>query len=276
MGKFDGKQIIGVVGNLVFKKGIGHSTIIQRKPYTVKQTKNSKVSAWIFGKASSLSKMLRQEFLAITSDWYDGRMVNRMNTLNRAILSHCYNEQTKAFVFQEDSFRRLEGFEFNVKSLFDNYFWAELRVELDGTSLKLTIPEFETNKQLKYPGKANTCKLRIAIGLYSFEQRLQRELLFRMIDIDQNQAVVPEQEFVFEVPEGCFCVLGLSLEYFYQYDDVKTSLNGKTLGPAKLIYAVITPGTFVEPPTGSTKYKAIASAWKAEPALDFILQDQTE
>lgn len=32
MGKFDGKQIIGLVGGLVFKKGSKDSTIIQTKP----------------------------------------------------------------------------------------------------------------------------------------------------------------------------------------------------------------------------------------------------
>jgi hypothetical protein len=38
MGKFDGKQIIGLVGNLVLKKGPKGSTIVQTRPHPGKQT----------------------------------------------------------------------------------------------------------------------------------------------------------------------------------------------------------------------------------------------
>jgi hypothetical protein len=277
MGKFDGKQITGVVGNLVFKRGRDKKdTIIQIKPARVKQTKASKVTAGIFAKASSLAKLLRQDFNPIMSGFYDGAMVNRFNTLNRSILDHCYDKETKTYVFEEDSFSRLAGFEFDAKSLLGNYFWADPVVHWEDSSLRITIPAFETNKQLKFPGRANTCKMKITVGLYNFSLSQHRNSYYEEINVAQNQGLVPEQEFTFEVPEGCFCVAGIGLEYFYQYNDVRNSLNNKELSPARLLSAIITPGTFVLPPSLSTPYKSVAPKWQEHSALNFNVVELEE
>lgn len=277
MGKFDGKQITGMVGNLVFKRGRDKKdTIIQIKPTRVKQTKASKVTAGIFAKASSLAKLLRQDFNPIMSGFYDGGMINRFTTVNRAILDYCYDKATKTYVFEENSFDRLEGFEFDNKSLLANYFRVDPEVNVDGTQLTIKIPAFETGKQLKFPGDANTCKIKLTVGLYNFDQRLKRDEYYEEVNIDEAQGMVPEQVFTFEIAEGCFCVTGMGLEYFYQYNDVKNSLNSKEMSPARLLSAIITPGTFVLPPSLSTPYKSVAPKWQEHSALNFNVVELEE
>lgn len=278
MARFDGKKIQGVIGNLVFKNsGDKKSTIIQIKPHIIKQTKASKVTAGVFGQASSLAKMLRMDFISIMSGFYDGGMINRFTTLNRAILDYCYDKATNTYVFEENSFERLEGFELDNKSLLNNYFWLDPEVRIQGTQLSLTIPAFETGKQLKFPGNANTCKVKLTVGQYNFELHRKREEYYTEVNVDLSQGMVPEQVFMFDIAEGCLCVTGIGLEYFYQYNDVKTSLNSKELSPAKLLSAVITPGTFVLPVPPYNPYRSQASKWSFDEALKLnINKDEAE
>ncbi len=260
MARFDGKKITGLIGNMVFKNSADKkSTIIQRKAIRVRQTKASKVTSGIFAKASSLGKLFRMDFHSLMSGFYDGGMVNRLTKLNRSILEDCYDKATKTYVFEAGSFQRLEGFEFNSNSLLINYFLKDAEVSMQGAELAIKIPAFETSKQLKFPGKANSCKMKLIVGVYNFELFRKPEYQYQEVNIELAQGTVPEQSFVFEAAEGCLCIAGIGLEYFYKYNEVKTSLNSKELSPAALFWAMITPGTFVLP----AGYK-----WKFNEALE--------
>ncbi|RZM24011.1 MAG: hypothetical protein EOO88_24295 [Pedobacter sp.] len=259
MARFDGKKITGLIGNMVFKNSAdGKSTIIQRKAIGVKQTKGSKITSGIFAKASSLGKLFRIDFHSLMSGFYDRGMVNRLTKVNRDILEDCYDKANKTYVFEAGSFQRLEGFEFDSNSLLVNYFLKDVEVSVLAAELSVKIPAFETNKQLKFPGKANSCKMKLMVGVYNFELSRKPKYQYQEVNIEQGQGVVAEQSFVFEVAEGCLCIAGIGLEYFYKYNEVKTSLNSKELSPAALLFANVTPGNFVLP----AGYK-----WKFEEAL---------
>lgn len=270
MARFDGKKITGLIGNLVFKKSADKKgTIIQRKPISVKQTKGSKVSSGIFGKASSLAKLFRRDFISIMTGFYDGGMVNRFTKVNRSILEDCYDKSTKTYVFEADSFQRLEGFEFDSNSLLVNYFLSDVEVSVEGAGLTIKIPAFETNKQLKFPGKANSCKIKLIVGVYNFELSRKPAYQYQEVNIEEAQGAVPEQSFVFAAAEGCLCIAGIGLEYFYKYNEVKTSLNSKELSPAALLWTMVTPGAFVLPAGYKWKFdKVLELNPKVEEAAD--------
>lgn len=269
MARFDGKKITGLIGNLVFKNTADKKgTIIQRKAVRVKQTKASKVTSGIFANASRLGKLFRWDLQSLTSGFYDGSMVNRLTKVNRSILEDCYDKATKTYVFEEGSFQRLEGFEFDSNSLLVNYFLTNAEVIMQDTELTLKIPAFETNKQLKFPGKANSCKIKLMVGVYNFDLSKKRVHQYQEVNIEQAQGIVPEQSFVFAAAEGCLCIVGMGLEYFYNYNDINNSLNNKELSPAGLLWTMVTPGTLLLPLDEDDPKRVVLRNWAFDEALE--------
>ncbi|NRF40302.1 hypothetical protein [Pedobacter foliorum] len=266
MAKFDGKQIVGLIGGLVFKKGRNNTTIVQPKPASMAQTTATKGAANLFGIASTLSKTIRYGMTEITDQFYDGGMVNRLTNQNRSILAHCYDKDTRKFVFNETSFSRLAGFEFNFKSPVTNSLWVQPQTTLSGNDLTVYVPAFEIPVQLKFPNLANTCTINISVNLYVLDQSLKRVLPLQSIEIGKNQTHVPAQEFKFEVPDGCLCVAGINLQYFYLYNGIKTVLNKKDFNPAAICGAILSPGIFV-PPVQTDPYRAVAK-WRIMDGLE--------
>lgn len=244
MAKFDGKQIIGLVGGLVFRKGKNKSTTVQGKPTSIVQTSATKGAASLFGIASTLSKAIRYGMTEITDQFYDGGMVNRLTNQNRSILAHCYDKATQKFIFNETSFNRLVGFEFNLKSPITNSLWVEPQTTLSGNELTVHLPSFEIPAQLKFPSSANICTISILVNLYLLDQSLRKKLPAQKIEISLNQNYIPAQEFKFEVPDGCLCVAGINLDYFYLHSGIKTVINHKEFNPTAICGAILTPGTF--------------------------------
>ena len=248
MGKFDGKQITGVLGNHVIKKAAGgKGSIIQMKPVVVKQTAETKKAASVMGNASTLSAAIRRNLGALFVKNYQGTMINQLNKANQTILGHCFNKDTETYSFQQDSFHNLEGFEFNTKSPLAAYLWVQPTIALQGNTLTLTIPAFEIPAQIKIPKEATGFAMGVQIGQYALhESKKWRENYFNL-EIADGQTQVPEQQISFEVQNGCLCVVGLGIQYHKVSNQYKTPLNHKDLNPAAIVGTIVTPGDFVEP-----------------------------
>lgn len=260
MAKFDGKHLTGIIGKLVIRK-IRNKQVVQKAPILVKQTKATKKAASIFGQGSILAGIIRRNFEAFINSNYHGDMVNRLNAPVKEVIRQCYNPETDKFNFTEDSFNRLAGFEFNIKSLLSNSLWVTPKMSLNGNKLKISIPEAKIPKQLKFPARANLCELTVIITLISLQQAKFKQPLFQSIEINKNQDFLPTQEFIFEVPDGCLCVAGLNLSYFSLHNSIKTVLNNKDFNPARLLGAIITPGEFVLPAPIVTPDRVYATPW---------------
>ncbi|HWW40046.1 MAG TPA: hypothetical protein VNZ46_12075, partial [Pedobacter sp.] len=247
MGKFDGKQIRGLVGNIVIRKG-KKAPIVQSAPRKYKQTKATKQESSLFGKGSILASALRHELNLIISSNQDGEMVNRFNTPIKAVLRQCYDPETQKFNFSEDSFSRLAGFEFNIKSPLINSLWVSPEMQLNGNILTISLPEIEIPALLKFPLAANICTLMVIASFTSLEQCLRKPSTFQTLEISQNETTIPARQFDFEVPQGCLCIAGIGLKYFSVHNSIRTTFNSKAFNPAGIIGAVISPGTFVLPP----------------------------
>ena len=188
-------------------------------------------------------------------------MVNRFNTPIKAILRKCYDPATKKFHFEGDSFNRLAGFEFNIRSLLINSLWVSPQMSLNGNTLTISLPEIKIPAQLKFPQSADICEINVILTFTVLDPAMHKNAVLKVTEIDITQETVPAHDFTFEVPDGCLCIAGLGLQYFSLYQNIKTPLNSKTFHPAGIVGAIITPGTFVLPPVVQTPNRAQGSEW---------------
>lgn len=261
MGKFDGKYLKGLIGNVVVRRG-KKVQIIQSAPRHVKQTESTKKAAGIFGQGSILAGTIRDDLRALFDSNYDGEMINRLNTPVRAVLRQCYDHETEQFNFTEDSFNRLAGFEFNSKSLLINHLWVKPELQYSENILTVSIPEAHIPAQLKFPTTANVCKLNVAISQIALHEGLNHHTLIQHIEIDKNKKFIPAQEFTFEVAGGVLCTVGIGLNYFALNGGVKTVINSKIFNPAGIIGTMITDGTLPTPAPIVTPTGVKASPWQ--------------
>lgn len=261
MGKFDGKHLTGLVGDSVSRRGKNGNMIIQSKPREYKQTKATRQAAGVFGQGIRLACVIRKDLHFLIRGNYDGDMITRFNTPVNEVLRHCYDKETEKFTFDADSFARLTGTEFNLKSPLINSLWVSAETVLNGNTLKIQLPEMEIGKQLKFPARANVCELNIAVALIALAPGLHRHAMYQSIEISKEQQILPAREFTFEIPDGCLCVAGIGLQYFSLHKQVKTIINSKTFNPAAICGAVVSPGIFVKPASQNTPYHGRASEW---------------
>ncbi len=262
MAIFDGKRLRGIVGNVVFKDDKDKkNTIVQQAPVVVRQSEKTKVASGVFGQGSVLAGVIRRDMEIITRECYDSGMCNRFNKPVRDILNKCFDKATKIYHFSADSFEPLTGFEFNLKSLVTNSLYVKPVVSLSGNQLTVSIPEIQVKQQLKFPAGANLCEIGVVVCFVALEQGMKQEESLQSIEIGSGATVLLPHNFIFEVPEGCLCVVGLGLNYFHKQNDIKTVKTHKTFNPANICGAIITEGVFVDPGMVKTGNTCKASPW---------------
>jgi len=244
MARLDGKFLKGIVGNATLKKWRDQQ-IIQIKTHSPRQTEATKKSANLFGKASSLGKLIRQDLANVNCD---GRMVNNLNFEDQKILSQCFDKETEQFIFHEQSFSNLEGFEFNAKSLLKNYLWVKPVLTITNDALLVTLPEIKIPEELNFPVNANLCVLRIKVGLIALKAGYRREMQYQDIDIELGQGIVPAQVWSFIIAQGCLCIASATLYYYKKEGNIQTAINTKQFSPSAIFGALYHPGDFVMPP----------------------------
>jgi len=244
MGKFDGRRITGMVGNVVFRKG-NTGDIVQSAPGSVRQTKDTKLMSDVFGQRSTLAAAIRQNLAILYRHNHDGQMVNRLNKPIGDVLRQCYDKHTGKYTFNQHSFGRLAGFEFNPRSPLINSIWVEPEMLLEGNMLRINIPEMEIPQQFRFYKTSNFCDLTVAVSVIALEQALEDQPMIQTTAISIDQGTVPALHFEFEVPDGCLCVAGIGLNYFYMKEGIKSVMNSREFNPAALCGAFITPGIFV-------------------------------
>lgn len=245
MARFKGKFLIGSIGNLTFKKN-RKEQILQTKPGKggVKQTTATKKAALVFGKASAFSNCIRSNFRQLTGSDYDGEMINRLNKENFAILKQCYQPETESYEFKADSFRRLNGFDFNSKSQLKDSLWVEPTVQLSEKELLIQLPEFKIPTDFKFPAYSHTCSLKLSVYLFSIKTGVDHQLNLEPLQISNDQEMVPVREWKVEVPDGCICVTGMALHYYRIQGSMTIPVNHKAFNPAVILNTTISKGTY--------------------------------
>jgi hypothetical protein len=86
----------------------------------------------------------------------------------------------------------------------------------------------------------------VGIALFSLNDALKSwKADTQMISLTKADSTVGNHEFVFQVPDGCFCIVSLSMAYFSYVSEYLTLINSKKFSPAVLCKSFITPGTFL-------------------------------
>ena len=246
MGKLDGKHLTGLIGGVVVRRG-KNGPILSSRPGTKRRTLAEKQAAIIFGKASKLSKKIRDDLSGIYGDFKDGGMVNRLVTLNRQVLEHCFDSETQTFDFEQDSFSRITGFELNNKSTLINYLWVNPTVALNDGQLTVNLPEINIPEQLVFPGNTTLCRVNIAVSMLLLSAGYLRDTVDIDLEIDASLATFPAQEWSFAMPEGCLCVVGTGLQFYNIQGQYRNSYGNPPFAPAAICGAVYRPGTYNEP-----------------------------
>ncbi len=261
MAIFDGKHLRGLIGNLVSKKGKNGKTIVQTAPEEVRQTAASIRAATIFGNASALGLALRKELTDVNFGFNDSGMVNRLTTVNRAVFEHCFNQDTKTYTFDDNSFNNIKGFEFNIDSLLSNYFWEMPVVSQEGDILKVAIPMFNVPEQIKFPTGTNYCEIYICVCYVVLDQGLTKGNEVHSFYVTDEKQTIEAKNFSFSAPDGCLCVVAMGLRYASRYENIQTVYNSKKFSPAAIVGQTLTPGIFIDPLERVENGKHYAKEW---------------
>lgn len=244
--------IKGAVGPIVFSEHRGVGTARAKNgPGKEKQTEETKSAATIFGTASKFAGMIRRELGAHLHFIADGDMLARLNAQVLNILLRVQNKDTKNYDFNARSFKALSGFEFNIKSPLKDQLWTLPETRLINGKLRFTLPEIDIKKELSFPKDANSCTVFLAIRYGSLKTKEEKFPTFEMapiLEISAEDTHTTAQQWTFAIPEGCYCMTAIALNYHHKFPRYQLSLNTPEMSPAMICDFLVNPGTFTGQP----------------------------
>jgi len=246
-----GKFLSGILGPVMLRRLNGQQIVSSRPDRSrVKQTQRSKMANNTFGSGSKLGKQLRLLFAPWIEGLYDYDMVNRLHSAlmkslvpARDIDSGCYN-------FDEESFKHLDGLEFNK--------WSPARARLDGIpsveiedgKINVRVPGTSVWSRIKYPGKTTHCEVTIAVAHLNLSDGLRVFTPYRetwdMIRPEMPSGRVEQEDLVFTMPalEGCLCIVSMFLKFYSLDRTFKHVYNHKKFSPGFICAAKNIPGEY--------------------------------
>ena len=98
--------------------------------------------------------------------------------------------------------------------------------------------------ELKFPEKCESCIISTnSIDMNNGYESLRPDL--RQIEVKKDQEILEKQKFSFQLPDGCLCITGIAIQYFFKKHNFTVLYNHKDFNPAQICNAVITAGNFV-------------------------------
>jgi hypothetical protein len=246
MARLKGDKLSGAAGKLTYRESNGIQ-IAQQKPEHINQTPASKKAGILFGKASALSSQIRSNLTPFFAEFTDGGLHNRLTAELNPVIQHYFDKETEQFNFEKESFNRMCGLDLNLDSKMKDFLWAKLDISLNGLELIVKLPELKIGRQLEFPISADSCELKIAVNLFALERGYHRHDLEAILDIEFTQQIVPAQQWIFPVMEGCLCIVGVAILYSRVRGHKTYMINNKDFSPAIICAAIMIPGEFILP-----------------------------
>jgi len=243
-----GKSLSGSVDKLVHRKW-RNLEIVQSAPGKggVKQTEATKKASSLFGVASGMAFDIRSMLSFFIINFYDGSNHNRMTALLKSILEKCLDKTTNTYTFVQDTFDRLIGLEFNTSSLLTTYLKVIPTSNYKDGVMTVTVPELINNQEFIFPKETSSCIITIGTESYELrEKRRTRGYKSYSFEVDCQQPLIESKSFEFEVPDGCLCIVGITIQYYLTDRYGTNRVNSKTLNPSGICGAILTPGEFKE------------------------------
>ena len=240
MGRTKGNVISGKVGHMI-GRNVGDEQIWTGLGKVPNQTEATKKSAALFGINSTLASYIRNSVCYNSAR--DRTMISRLTSATYAIVRHCHDKETNSFTFKKNSFNRLDGFEFNLNSPLIDSLWVKPKLTILDKKLIVVLPEINVPKELKFPAKTISCSPLLDVFLYTPAEGYFWFKSHEIEEISNVKAIIPAQEFIVDIPQGCIALVGLSLFYFSKEYNVKKMINSRDFSPAGISGVIINPGT---------------------------------
>jgi len=234
----------GTIGPVVFKQ-LGNKQIMTSKvkPGKMKQTGNTKKAANTFGKASKLAAEIRNIFDAEIGIFRDRDMHSRFSAALNVQLAHARDPETGKFELSANTFAPLQGFEFNLYSTLQKHMIATPDMLLTPGKLTVLFPEKIAQRLVKFPARAIYCEIVGVVALIRLKDGLRVQVPEQqVIRLSKDNTLSRSVMLEFVVPDGCFCILSIFLQYYGR----NSFLNNSKLNPGAICYAAISVGDYQE------------------------------
>lgn len=239
-----GLLISGKVGPHIYKIVRGKQIITSKAaPGTMKKSVAMVKHSKTFGKATSIAAHLRKSLIVPLNGFHDAEMVNRLNSQLVKILAQSNNAVTGGFNFDPDSFKRLEGFEFNNNSNVKDLFKLLPTTSIINDGLTVKIKGFNIPGMLKFPFKSYHCKLIVSLSLFRLQHGTRlASAESQFVEVTKDKTKAGPFEFNFRVPTGCFFVISFFLEFATATKLGWKAINDREFNPGCICAAQIAEG----------------------------------
>ena len=200
-------------------------------PDRVRQTKATRQSAKVFGRAVELSKGIRS-FLSPCLPNYKGKEV--MYTMNAALLSWLRQEKPEEHI-------SFVGLEFNEKSTMTSKLKQQPLVDFSKKGkVIISFPQLKIPEDIVAPSNTTSVRMDIAAVGFMFSELFQPTALAKAnVEIAYKKGLLPvvKKELAFNCKPGSLNIVAMSLHYITsKYSDVKEITDDRWM-PAAIIAA---------------------------------------
>lgn len=242
----EGEFFRGTLGALVFRVVRGKQRVsVKEEPGTRKQTVATKAAAKRLGMASSLGAEIRKTFEINVEDIYDPTVNERLTGILIKILTGCRDVKTNHFNFQEDSFKKLQNFEFNSNALMQRFITVIPAVSILDGVVEVRFGEIDITKNINFPRESFRCTIMISMSLLRLRDgKVLGTAEVESVDFTLANDTLDAQLFKFRVPGGCLCLLKMTLKFAVAGKTGFKKLGSNKVNPSCIIGALITPGVY--------------------------------
>jgi hypothetical protein len=181
------------------------------RPARVRQTKATKESAKLFGKAVTITKILRRRLSSLLDP--DDRAI--INCMNKAVL-----KSVRSGELQKDQFNGrlsfLHGLDLNEATSFESRFKKQLVTDFTGDGkIILSVSRLNIAEDISAPSNAASAILRIAVASSGFDDPLMLPGYNTQLRISLRQKNLPAQKIVvpFAPRKDHITIIAASLQY---------------------------------------------------------------
>jgi hypothetical protein len=223
-----------------YVKGRSNKKKYKKSPATID-------SATVFGKASRLSFELRQGIIETYNNMHDRTMSTRFTGAVVDSFQIALDETKLNFNFEQNSFRKLIGFEFNTNSpLSKQLFIQPVVTYKKNDRVSISLPEITDIKNLAFPKDILNCKIVLTCGLFDLENGFKNEVNSKSFDIKRTkpgEILMEKKQVSFVTQPGCLCLIGIAVKFYNETFVGDTHINSKQFNPCAILSTQITSGT---------------------------------
>jgi hypothetical protein len=207
-------NLSGAVGNIVFVND-GDRVYVRSKPGDVKQTKNTKVAASVFGWVSKQEKQFRlilQDKIGLVPQQYFA--ARHLARLRKTVVQQEGSSGKIIPSFQEPT--ALVGFDFNPKLEWERCtnFFPVFEIDEDNV-FTVTIPAIAWGKEIKPPTAADVATINIHAIHTDLNQKTVSVDLYSSLSVPvKEKEILSSQKWTFSIPEKTKWLLVIAMINF--------------------------------------------------------------